>query len=189
MGVFGAISYLPLYLQGVIGLTASRAGMVLLFVSVAWTAGSLIAGQVLNRFGYRAVALPACLFCRSATACSCFSIIRSEHRRSWRLSGSSDRHRHGHGESHDVSCGAKLRAAPTDRRSDFDAHAVSNFRRRFRRERDGHRDAAVKCSAGLSQLCAPAIFPPRLLGQARQSAKSPGACNPRADSRGTFAAH
>ncbi len=57
MGVFGAITYLPLYLQGVTGLTASRAGMVLLFVSVAWTAGSLIAGQALNRFGYRAVAV------------------------------------------------------------------------------------------------------------------------------------
>ena len=56
MGVFGAISYLPLYLQGVVGLTASRAGMVLLFLSVAWTAGSLIAGQTLNRFGYRASA-------------------------------------------------------------------------------------------------------------------------------------
>lgn len=56
MGVFGAISYLPLYLQGVAGLTASRAGMVLLFLSVAWTAGSVIAGQALNRFGYRAVA-------------------------------------------------------------------------------------------------------------------------------------
>jgi len=56
MGVFGAISYLPLYLQGVAGLTASRAGMVLLFLSVAWTAGSLIAGQLLNRVGYRASA-------------------------------------------------------------------------------------------------------------------------------------
>jgi EmrB/QacA subfamily drug resistance transporter len=57
MGVFGAVSYLPLYLQGVSGLTASRAGMVLLFVSVAWTAGSLLAGQALNRVGYRAVAV------------------------------------------------------------------------------------------------------------------------------------
>jgi EmrB/QacA subfamily drug resistance transporter len=56
MGVFGAISYLPLYLQGVTGLTASRAGMVLLFLSVAWTAGSLVAGQTVNRIGYRAVA-------------------------------------------------------------------------------------------------------------------------------------
>ena len=57
MGVFGAVSYLPLYLQGVIGLSASRAGMVLLFLSVAWTAGSLLAGQVINRVGYRAVAV------------------------------------------------------------------------------------------------------------------------------------
>jgi EmrB/QacA subfamily drug resistance transporter len=56
MGVFGAISYLPLYLQGVTGLTASRAGMVLLFLSLAWTLGSLVAGQGSNRFGYRAVA-------------------------------------------------------------------------------------------------------------------------------------
>ena len=56
MGVFGAITYLPLYLQGVTGLTASRAGMVLLFLSVAWTVGSLIAGQTVNRIGYRAVA-------------------------------------------------------------------------------------------------------------------------------------
>lgn len=55
MGVFGAISYLPLYLQGVSGLTASRAGMVLLFLSVAWTAGSLIAGQAMTRVGYRAL--------------------------------------------------------------------------------------------------------------------------------------
>ena len=57
MGVFGAISYLPLYLQGVTGLTASRAGMILLFVSVAWTAGSLLGGQALNRAGYRLVAI------------------------------------------------------------------------------------------------------------------------------------
>lgn len=56
MGVFGAISYLPLYLQGVTGLNASRAGMVLLFLSVAWTGGSLIAGQAVNRIGYRTVA-------------------------------------------------------------------------------------------------------------------------------------
>jgi EmrB/QacA subfamily drug resistance transporter len=57
MGVFGAVSYLPLYLQGVTGLTASRAGMVLLFLSVAWTGGSLIAGQLLNRLGYRNLAV------------------------------------------------------------------------------------------------------------------------------------
>ncbi|HTN70753.1 MAG TPA: MDR family MFS transporter [Methylomirabilota bacterium] len=59
MGVFGAISYLPLYLQGVLGVTASRAGLVLLILSLAWTAGSLLAGQWINRIGYRSVAVVA----------------------------------------------------------------------------------------------------------------------------------
>jgi EmrB/QacA subfamily drug resistance transporter len=56
MGVFGAISYLPLYLQGVLGTSASGAGMILLLLSLGWTAGSLIAGQGINRSGYRKVA-------------------------------------------------------------------------------------------------------------------------------------
>ena len=56
MGVFGAISYLPLYLQGVLGMSASKAGMILLLLSLGWTAGSLIAGQGINRLGYRSVA-------------------------------------------------------------------------------------------------------------------------------------
>jgi predicted MFS family arabinose efflux permease len=56
MGVFGAISYLPLYLQGVLGMSASGAGMILLLLSLGWTAGSLIAGQGINRLGYRSVA-------------------------------------------------------------------------------------------------------------------------------------
>ena len=76
MGVFGAISYLPLYLQGVTGLTASRAGMVLLFLSVAWTSGSVIAGQALNRFGYRAVSAFGMLL--MAVGYSFFVASRSE---------------------------------------------------------------------------------------------------------------
>jgi MFS family permease len=57
MGVFGAVSYLPLYLQGVLGLAASRAGLVILVLSMGWTVGSLLAGRVINRAGYRLVAL------------------------------------------------------------------------------------------------------------------------------------
>ena len=57
MGVFGAIGYLPLYLQGVVGITASRAGLVLLLLSLAWTGGSLLAGGSINRMGYRCVAV------------------------------------------------------------------------------------------------------------------------------------
>jgi EmrB/QacA subfamily drug resistance transporter len=55
MGVFGAISYLPLYIQGVLGIRASRAGVVLLLLSLGWTAGSLLAGHLINRKGYRFV--------------------------------------------------------------------------------------------------------------------------------------
>jgi EmrB/QacA subfamily drug resistance transporter len=56
MGVFGAISYLPLYLQGVLGFAASRAGLVILVLSSFWTVGSLVAGRWINTIGYRAVA-------------------------------------------------------------------------------------------------------------------------------------
>jgi EmrB/QacA subfamily drug resistance transporter len=56
MGVFGAVTYLPLYLQGVIGISASRAGLVLLLLSLGWTAGSLLAGHWINRLGYGVVA-------------------------------------------------------------------------------------------------------------------------------------
>jgi EmrB/QacA subfamily drug resistance transporter len=76
MGVFGAISYLPLYLQGVTGLTASRAGMVLLFLSVAWTAGSVLAGQAMNFAGYRTLATVGMLLL--AAGYSLFVFIESD---------------------------------------------------------------------------------------------------------------
>ena len=53
MGMFGVISYLPLYIQGVLGDSASRAGLALLLASLGWTAGSFVAGHGMNRFGYR----------------------------------------------------------------------------------------------------------------------------------------
>jgi EmrB/QacA subfamily drug resistance transporter len=62
MGVFGAISYLPLYLQGVLGMSASGAGMILLLLSLGWTAGSLLAGHGINRLGYRGIT-GAGMFC------------------------------------------------------------------------------------------------------------------------------
>ena len=57
MGVFGAIGYMPLLLQGVIGMAASRAGLVIMILSMGWTAGSLLAGRWMNRFGYRFAAV------------------------------------------------------------------------------------------------------------------------------------
>lgn len=61
MGVFGAVSYMPLYLQGVLGMTASGAGLVILVLSMGWTIGSLVAGQGINRAGYRYVAVAGML--------------------------------------------------------------------------------------------------------------------------------
>lgn len=80
MGVFGAISYLPLYLQGVTGTSASHAGIALLLLSVGWTAGSVIAGQTANCFGYRWIsaagmtllALGYCLFLGPTTPVTIF---------------------------------------------------------------------------------------------------------------------
>ena len=62
MGVFGAISYMPLFLQGVIGMAASRAGLVIMILSMGWTVGSLLAGRWINRFGYRFAAVAGMSF-------------------------------------------------------------------------------------------------------------------------------
>jgi EmrB/QacA subfamily drug resistance transporter len=61
MGVFGAISYLPLQLQGVLGMSASATGLTILVLSMGWTVGSLLAGQGINRMGYRIVAVAGML--------------------------------------------------------------------------------------------------------------------------------
>ena len=53
MGMFGIISYLPLYVQGVLGEDAASAGVTLVLASLGWTAGSFIAGAGMNRAGYR----------------------------------------------------------------------------------------------------------------------------------------
>lgn len=57
MGIFGLISYLPLYIQGVLGRAAPVAGSALLFANLGWTGGSFLAGQLIRRFGYRVVSL------------------------------------------------------------------------------------------------------------------------------------
>ncbi len=55
MGIFGVIGFLPLYVQGALGGSASLAGLTLLPLSVGWTAGSLTAGRVAPGWGYRNV--------------------------------------------------------------------------------------------------------------------------------------
>jgi EmrB/QacA subfamily drug resistance transporter len=58
MGMFGAILYLPLFMQGVIGISATNSGTLLTPLMLALIAGSIVGGQLASRAGrYKAVAL------------------------------------------------------------------------------------------------------------------------------------
>lgn len=51
----GYISYLPVQVQAVAGGTTLQAGLIMVPLSLAWTLGANLAGQLLPRMGYRAV--------------------------------------------------------------------------------------------------------------------------------------
>ncbi|HET7035904.1 MAG TPA: MDR family MFS transporter, partial [Thermomicrobiaceae bacterium] len=50
--MFGVTSYLPLFVQGVLGGSAIDAGLVLAPYSVCWSLASVLSGRLLLRFGY-----------------------------------------------------------------------------------------------------------------------------------------
>ncbi len=56
-GMFGTLSYLPLFVQGVRGGTATTAGAVIMPFAFAWSMTSMIAGRVILRFGFRSSVL------------------------------------------------------------------------------------------------------------------------------------
>ncbi|MFN3336321.1 MAG: MDR family MFS transporter [Thermomicrobium sp.] len=56
-GMFGTLSYLPLFVQGVLGGTALSAGAVMMPFAVAWSVASTISGRVILRFGFRSSVL------------------------------------------------------------------------------------------------------------------------------------
>ena len=57
LAMFGAISFIPLFVQAVLGGTAIQAGSVLTPTSLCWVAGSTIGGRLINRLGYRTLAV------------------------------------------------------------------------------------------------------------------------------------
>jgi MFS family permease len=57
MAMFGAITYVPLYLQAVTGSTATQAGWVLMPFVLGWVAFSVLAARLVLRIGYRRVVL------------------------------------------------------------------------------------------------------------------------------------
>lgn len=57
LAMFGAVSFIPLFVQAVLGGTAIQAGSVLTPTTLSWTVGSALGGRLLNRLGYRTLAV------------------------------------------------------------------------------------------------------------------------------------
>ena len=55
--MFGAIAFVPLYLQGVLGATATQAGQVLTPLFLGWVITSVISARLTVRMGYRPIAI------------------------------------------------------------------------------------------------------------------------------------
>lgn len=54
---FSLIMFMPLFVQGAMLRPVTEAGLVLLPFSFGWASGSLISGHLVNRFGYRSLAI------------------------------------------------------------------------------------------------------------------------------------
>ncbi|MCI0454962.1 MAG: MFS transporter [Candidatus Dadabacteria bacterium] len=72
MAMFGSISFIPLFIQGVIGTTATRAGSILSPLLLTWVFFSSISGRLLLRFGYR----PLIIFGSSLVALGFFLLSK-----------------------------------------------------------------------------------------------------------------
>ena len=57
IGAFGLILFAPLFVQGVLLRPATEAGLVLLPFSFGWAGGSMASGHLVNRLGYRNLAV------------------------------------------------------------------------------------------------------------------------------------
>ncbi|HEX8187321.1 MAG TPA: MDR family MFS transporter [Pyrinomonadaceae bacterium] len=57
VSMFGAISFVPLFAQGALGLTATEAGSLLMPLMLSWVGLSIIGGRLLLKVGYRPTTL------------------------------------------------------------------------------------------------------------------------------------
>jgi EmrB/QacA subfamily drug resistance transporter len=55
--MFGSLNYIPLFVQAVLGTTATQAGITLTPMSLSWTIVSIFGGQLLLKVSYRTLAL------------------------------------------------------------------------------------------------------------------------------------
>jgi EmrB/QacA subfamily drug resistance transporter len=57
LALFGSVAYIPLFVQGVLGTSATQAGATLMPMILGWVGGSILSGQLLLRIGPRRIAL------------------------------------------------------------------------------------------------------------------------------------
>ncbi|MDN3016256.1 MDR family MFS transporter [Paenibacillus sp. BSR1-1] len=55
LGMFGAIMFVPMYMQGILGVSPTQAGSTMTPMMIAMIAASIIGGQLLLRFSFRSV--------------------------------------------------------------------------------------------------------------------------------------
>jgi MFS family permease len=60
--MFGSISFVPLFAQGVLGASATLAGATLTPETLSWTLASIVGSRLLLRYGYRTIALAGMIF-------------------------------------------------------------------------------------------------------------------------------
>jgi MFS family permease len=60
--MFALLAFLPLFIQGVLGMSAVKTGMFMVPVSVGWSAGGLLGGQLINRLGNKVLSAVGSLF-------------------------------------------------------------------------------------------------------------------------------
>ncbi len=65
--IFSLLAFLPLFVQGTLGRTAAELGLVMVPLSLGWSAGALVCGQVVNRLGEK-------LSCVAGALLMCISI-------------------------------------------------------------------------------------------------------------------
>lgn len=61
LGMFGVISFMPTYLQGVVGISATYSGAVLIPLMILLVIGSTLSGFLMKRFGYKVFAISGML--------------------------------------------------------------------------------------------------------------------------------
>ena len=66
--VFSIVAYSPLFIQGALGKTPVQLGMVMLVLSLAWSAGALICGQIVHKVGRKPNAIGGAVLILSGSA-------------------------------------------------------------------------------------------------------------------------